>query len=315
MISVEELTKNYGPFRAVDSASFSVKAGETVGFLGPNGAGKTTTMRIMTGLFMPSSGDIKVDGYSVRTNPLEVKQRIGYLPESAPVYLDMTVQSYLKFVSEIKKVPKRQRSNQIDKVISECGLESVRTRTARKLSKGYRQRLGLAQALIGDPQVIILDEPTVGLDPTQTFEFRKLIQGLKGDRTVILSSHILPEVSMICDRVVIISKGKILAQDSPEALSQRLQSSTEFLVTIDGPEKEITSELESLSGIRDIRTVAHPVSGGIQYRIVAEEENDPRDQMVRMIIENNHRLLELSMVTAGLEDVFLNLVTEEGDTK
>ena len=312
MISVEELTKNYGPVRAVDNASFSVQAGETVGFLGPNGAGKTTTMRIMTGLFTPSSGDIKVDGYSILSNPLEVKQRIGYLPESAPVYLDMTVEGYLRFVCEIKKVPPRQRSEEIDKVVAECGLESVRTRTARKLSKGYRQRLGLAQALVGDPPVIILDEPTVGLDPTQTFEFRKLIQGLKGNRTVILSSHILPEVSMICDRVVIISKGKILAQDSPEALAQRLQSHSEFLLTVDGPEQEITADLESLQGIRDIRTVHHPVSGGVQFRVVADLENDPRDRMVRKILEKNHRLLELSVVTAGLEDVFLNLVTEEG---
>ncbi|WP_319561576.1 ABC transporter ATP-binding protein [Marispirochaeta sp.] len=312
MISVEELTKNYGPVRAVDSASFSVQAGETVGFLGPNGAGKTTTMRIMTGLFTPSSGDVKVDGYSILTNPLEVKQRIGYLPESAPVYLDMTVQGYLRFVCEIKQVPSGERSGQIDKVISECGLETVRTRTARKLSKGYRQRLGLAQALIGDPPVIILDEPTVGLDPTQTFEFRKLIQGLKGTRTVILSSHILPEVSMICDRVVIISNGKILAQDSPEALAQRLQSHSEFLVTIDGPENEVTAELETLQEIRDIQVVHHPVSGGVQFRIAADPDNDPRDKMVKMLVEKERRLLELSVHTAGLEDVFLNLVTEEG---
>jgi ABC-2 type transport system ATP-binding protein len=311
MISVEELTKNYGPVRAVDNASFSVQAGETVGFLGPNGAGKTTTMRIMTGLFTPSSGDIKVDGYSILSNPLEVKQRIGYLPESAPVYLDMTVQAYLRFVCEIKRVPPRQRAEQIDRVISECGLESVRTRTARKLSKGFRQRLGLAQALVGDPPVIILDEPTVGLDPTQTFEFRKLIQGLKGNRTVILSSHILPEVSMICDRVVIISRGKILAQDSPDALARRLQSHAEFLLTVDGPEQEITAELEALQGIRDIQTLHHPVSGGVQFRIIADPENDPRDRMVRRIVEKNLRLLELSVVTAGLEDVFLNLVTEE----
>lgn len=315
MISVEELTKNYGPVRAVDSASFSVKAGETVGFLGPNGAGKTTTMRIMTGLFTPSSGDVRVDGYSILTNPLEVKQRIGYLPESAPVYLDMTVQGYLRFVCEIKRVQSRERSRQIDRVISECGLESVRTRTARKLSKGYRQRLGLAQALIGDPPVIILDEPTVGLDPTQTFEFRKLIQGLKGNRTVILSSHILPEVSMICDRVVIISKGKILAQDSPEVLARRLQSHSEFLVTVDGPENEVAADLETIQGILDIQTVHHPVSGGIQFRVTADPEKDPRDQMVKMLVEKGRRLLELSVHTAGLEDVFLNLVTEEGSAE
>ena len=312
MISVEELTKNYGPVRAVDRASFSVKAGETVGFLGPNGAGKTTTMRIMTGLFSPSSGDIKVDGYSILSNPLEVKQRIGYLPESSPVYLDMTVEGYLRFVSEIKRVPRTRRADHIEKAIADCSLEDVRTRTARKLSKGYRQRLGLAQALIGDPPVIILDEPTVGLDPTQTFEFRKLIEGLKGDRTVILSSHILPEVSMICDRVVIISHGRIVAQDSPENLARTLHKHTEFHVTIDGPDDKIGAELTSLPGVMKVEAVGRPAAGGVQFKVFSDPSSDPREAMVKTIVGNEWKLMELSVVTADLEDVFLNLVTEEG---
>lgn len=311
MIKVDNLTKNYGPVRAVDDASFSVEEGETVGFLGPNGAGKTTTMRIMTGLFPPSSGDVSVDGYSVLDEPLEVKRRIGYLPENTPVYLDMSVESYLRFVAEIKGVPRAHRIEQIEGAIDAFGLEDMRRRTAKKLSKGYRQRLGLAQAVVGNPPVIILDEPTMGLDPSQTSEFRKLIHKLKADRTIILSSHILPEVSMICDRVVIISEGRIVAQDTLENLSRNRSSATHLLVTIDGPEDAVLSDLSHIAGIAEVEVEKRPGSGGVQYRVQSETEADPRGEIIARVADQGWKLLELQVVTAGLEEVFLNLVTEE----
>ena len=310
MISVESLTKNYGPFRAVDNASFTVERGETIGFLGPNGAGKTTTMRMMTGLFLPSSGDITLDGYSITTDPLEVKRRIGYLPESAPVYLDMTVEQYLNFVASAKGVERSVKKAQIEKAMESCSLQDMRKRTAKKLSKGYRQRLGLAQALVGDPPVIILDEPTVGLDPTQTFEFRNLIQGLKGDRTIILSSHILPEVSMICDRVVIISKGKIVAQDTPDNLSRAARNHSEFLYSVSGDTDKALKGIEQVNGVKAVGLDSKEGTSAV-IRVAANPEADPRQAINRLIVENGWDLLELSVVTAGLEDVFLNLVTKE----
>ncbi len=310
MISVESLTKNYGPFRAVDNASFSVERGETIGFLGPNGAGKTTTMRMMTGLFSPSSGDIKLDGYSITEDPLEVKRRIGYLPESAPVYLDMTVEQYLGFVANAKGVGRNSKKEQIEKAMEATSLQEMRRRTARKLSKGYRQRLGLAQALVGDPPVIILDEPTVGLDPTQTFEFRNLIQGLRGERTIILSSHILPEVSMICDRVVIISKGKIIAQDTPENLAKAAKSHSEFIYTINGEKESALKGIEAVNGVNTVN-LEDQEDGILKIRITADSKLDPRQSINRFVVEKGWDLLELSVVTAGLEDVFLNLVTRE----
>lgn len=312
MIAVENLVKDYGPVRAVDNASFSVAPGETVGFLGPNGAGKTTTMRIMTGLFPPTAGDVTVDGVSILEDPLAVKQRIGYLPENTPVYLDMTVESYLRFVAEIKGVPSARRRAQVDAAVAACALESVSRRATRKLSKGFRQRLGLAQALIGDPPVIILDEPTVGLDPTQTFEFRKLIRDLKGERTIILSTHILAEVSMICDRVVIISKGRIVAQDTPDELARNLRPVVELLVSVDGARTDVTTaRLAGLEGVASVVQEKPLESGGAQYRVRSVPDADPRQQIVTTVVAEGWQLLELVRVSAGLEEVFLNLVTEE----
>ena len=266
---------------------------------------------MMTGLFPPTSGDVSVDGYSITSNPQEVKRRIGYLPESSPVYLDMTVDVYLRFVCEVKNVPRGERINQIDKAVADCGLDEVRRKTARKLSKGFRQRLGLAQALIGDPPVIILDEPTAGLDPTQTAEFRRLILGLKGERTVILSSHILPEVSMLCDRVVIIARGRILAQDSPENLARTLSRADEFLADIAGPEDSVQRHLRMLEGVESVELLRRPATGLAQYRIVPSIDADPREEMIRLLVRENWKLLELHAARAGLEEVFLNLVTDE----
>lgn len=317
MVEVQGVTKRYGPVVAVQDATFSVAAGETVGFLGPNGAGKTTTMRIMTGLFPPSSGDVRVAGFSIATDPLEVKRRVGYLPENTPVYQDMRVNRYLRFVAEIKGVPSGQRAAQIETAVESCGLREMYKRSIRALSKGYRQRVGLAQALIGDPAVIILDEPTSGLDPTQTFEFRNLVRGMKGQRTIILSTHILPEVSAVCDRVVIIAKGRIVAQDTPEALARSLTQVMEFVVTLEAEPQAALRLLEAVDGVAtavidQAAQSARPDAGGtVRIRVTSTPHADPRGAITRAVVNAGWNITELNVVAAGLEEVFLNLVTQE----
>lgn len=220
VIEVDHLVKRYGDFEAVQNISFQVHKGEIVGFLGPNGAGKSTTMRILTGYLPLTNGQVKIAGSDIEKNPRDVKRRIGYMPEVPPLYLDMTVREYLMFVARIKGVPSKQRRAQVEKVMTQCAIGDMQNRVMSKLSKGYRQRVGLAQALVNDPDVLILDEPTAGLDPTQIIEIRKLIKSLAGQRTIILSTHILPEVAMTCDRAIIIHHGKIVADDSIESLSK-----------------------------------------------------------------------------------------------
>ncbi|MGW8321414.1 MAG: ABC transporter ATP-binding protein [Thermodesulfobacteriota bacterium] len=229
MIKVEGLTKRYGDVTAIEDLSFQVEKGEIVGFLGPNGAGKTTTMRIITGFLSSTDGTVSVSGQDIFEKPMEVKKRIGYLPEQPPLYADMTVAGYLKFVAKIKGVPRSARADAIDRMVERCGLKDVRKKIIGKLSKGYRQRVGLAQAMIHDPQVLILDEPTIGLDPKQIIEIRELVKSLAGDQTIILSTHILPEVTMICQRCLIIDRGRIVADDSLEALTAQGSLESVFL--------------------------------------------------------------------------------------
>jgi len=229
MIKVEGLTKRYGDVTAIEDLSFQVEKGEIVGFLGPNGAGKTTTMRIITGFLASTDGTVSVSGQDIFEKPMEVKKRIGYLPEQPPLYADMTVAGYLKFVAKIKGVPRSTRADAIDRMVERCGLKDVRKKIIGKLSKGYRQRVGLAQAMIHDPQVLILDEPTIGLDPKQIIEIRELVKSLAGDQTIILSTHILPEVTMICQRCLIIDRGRIVADDSLEALTAEGSLESVFL--------------------------------------------------------------------------------------
>jgi ABC-2 type transport system ATP-binding protein len=229
MIKVEGLTKRYGDVTAIEDLSFQVEKGEIVGFLGPNGAGKTTTMRIITGFLASTDGTVSVSGQDIFEKPMEVKKRIGYLPEQPPLYADMTVVGYLKFVAKIKGVPRSTRAAAMDRVVERCGLKDVRKKIIGKLSKGYRQRVGLAQAMIHDPQVLILDEPTIGLDPKQIIEIRELVKSLAGDQTIILSTHILPEVTMICQRCLIIDRGRIVADDSLEALTAQGSLESVFL--------------------------------------------------------------------------------------
>ena len=314
MISVEALVKYYGPKLAVDNASFAVKAGETVGLLGPNGAGKTTMIRIITGLFPPSSGQVRIDGLSIIEQPLEFKRRIGYLPEMSPVYLDMPVERYLRFVAEMKGIPRGRWIEHVEEVVESCGLKDVLGRLAGRLSKGYRQRLGLAQALLNNPPVIVLDEPTIGLDPAQTFEFRRLIRGLKGERTILLSTHVLPEVSMICDRLIIMNKGRIIAQDSPDGLEKRLRKRTDLIVGVDGPDKAVREKLSGIRGVRNVTTMKTDPHHGTHYCLESDPDTDPRQEVVGIVVAHGWKLLELSPVRMGLEEVFMNLVTEEEST-
>src|SRR5437867_6538807 len=249
MIEVQGLTKRYGPTVAVSEVSFEVRKGEVLGFLGPNGAGKTTTMRVITGYLPPSAGKVRVAGVDVVEEPLEAKQHTGYLPENPPVYPDMTVVEYLAFVARIKGLPRGEVKKRVDEVNEKCAITDVRERQIGKLSKGYRQRVGLAQALIHNPDVLILDEPTAGLDPKQIIETRELIRGFAGQHTVVLSTHILPEVSKTCQRVVIINKGRVVAIDTPDNLTHRLQGYETVLITAEGPAEEIRERLQRVSGV------------------------------------------------------------------
>src|SRR5947209_1015435 len=260
MIEVQDLTKRYGPTVAVSGVSFEAQKGEVLGFLGPNGAGKTTTMRVITGYLPPSSGKVRVAGYDVVEEPLEAKRRTGYLPELPPVYPDMTVVEYLAFVARIKGVPRREIKKRIAETSERVAITDVQARQIGQLSKGYRQRVGLAQALIHNPEVLVLDEPTAGLDPKQIIETRELIKNLAGQHTVVLSTHILPEVSRTCQRVVVINTGKVVAEGSPDELTRRLQGFETIVVTAEGPEKEIKEKLERVQGVNLVEE--HEVSDG-----------------------------------------------------
>lgn len=310
MIEVEHLTKIYGNVKGVEDLTFSVKDGEILGFLGPNGAGKTTTMRIITGYIPPTSGTVRVSGYDVFEETMEVKKRVGYLPENPPLYRDMTVAGYLNFVAELKGVPKSRRRDAVEKVVAMTGVEGVYGRLIENISKGYKQRVGLAQALIGDPEVLVLDEPTVGLDPKQIIEIRKLIQSFGKAHTVILSSHILPEVQAICERVVIINKGRLVAIDTPEGLSSKIRNSRQLLVRIKGPEARVRAILEGMEGINAV-SVEERKEGENLYRLETGLATDVRERLFYAMAEERYPILELRSMDLSLEEVFLELTTEE----
>jgi ABC-2 type transport system ATP-binding protein len=313
MIEVQGLTKVYGNKAAVDNLTFSVEQGEVVGFLGPNGAGKTTTMRVLSCFMPPTSGSAKVAGYDIHADSIEVRRRIGYLPEHVPLYTELTVTQYLNFVAEAKAVPRVQRRQKVGEVIERCLLHDVRGRIINTLSKGYRQRVGLAQALLGDPPVLILDEPTIGLDPKQIIEIRNLIRQMQGERTVLLSTHILPEVSVVCQRVIIINEGRIVAVDTPENLTRRLQRSTQVLLQVEGPPDQVTGRLREMAGILRVEMKD---GGGVLGRYVVETEKDCdlRRELAHVVCSSGWGLLELRPVDMSLEDVFIRLVTEEQDS-
>ena len=313
MIEVEHLSKVFNGRKAVDDVSFYVGKGEVLGFLGPNGAGKTTTMRILT-CYMPSTeGTARIAGYDVFEESLEVRKRIGYLPENPPIYPEMTVDSYLGFVAKIKGTPSGQRKAQVDKVVEECSLGDVRRRIVGKLSKGYKQRVGLAQALLKDPEVLILDEPTIGLDPKQIHEVRTLIKSLASTRTVILSTHILPEVSMTCNRVVIINKGKVVAMDTPEGLAAQMKGAERIALIVDGPPDAIREKIQAIEGVISIQATDENDGKPSSFTVECRLDTDLRPVLASTIVTQGWGLLEIRGVSLSLEDVFINLTTEESD--
>ncbi len=310
MIQVEKLTKSYGSYQALKEITFSVKKGEILGFLGPNGAGKTTTMRILTCFFPATSGKATVAGFDVFEEPHEVRKRIGYLPESVPLYKDMIVTDYLSFVAGIKGVAGRDVKKRVDIVMDECGLTHMSHKLISELSKGYRQRVGLAQALVNEPEVLILDEPTAGLDPKQIIDIRKLIKGLAGKRTIILSTHILPEVSMTCQRVIIINEGKVIAVDTPQNLTSNIQGAGRITVKVDGPWQEVAKGLSGITGISRVDRKEGD-NGVSEFIIDTAKGLDVRKDIAPLIVKNGWGLLELKPVEMSLEDIFVKLVTKE----
>ncbi|HEU0167621.1 MAG TPA: ABC transporter ATP-binding protein [Chloroflexota bacterium] len=309
MIEVQNLVKTYADKAAVKDVTFSVKPGEILGFLGPNGAGKTTTMRILTGYMPATSGTARVAGYDVFSDSIEVRKRIGYLPENVPLYLEMPVESYLTFVARLKGLPSKRIPERLDYVLDVCHISDVRERLIGKLSKGYRQRVGLAQALIHDPEVLILDEPTVGLDPKQINETRQLIRSLGGQHTVILSTHILPEVSMTCGRVVIISDGRVAAEDTPENLTRRLQGTDRIAVEAKAPRQELLNALKMVPGVTHVS--AEDVDGHVRAEVEGTGKRDIRADLASAVVGKGWPLLELRSASMSLEEIFLQLTTRE----
>jgi ABC-2 type transport system ATP-binding protein len=311
LIEVEDLTKSFGSVTAVDHVSFTVKKGEILGFLGPNGAGKTTTMRILTGFMPATSGTARVGGFDVFADSLEVRRRIGYLPEVPPVYPDMSVETYLDFVARIKNVPAERRGDRVADAMKKANIEDKRSELIKRLSRGYRQRVGLAQALVHDPDVIILDEPTVGLDPKQIIEVRHLIKGLAGTHTIILSTHILPEVSMTCDRVVIINKGRIVAVDTPQNLTTQLKGGQKIRLEVKAPEKDLRELLAQIPGASRVQVEPPRGDGHVLATVEAATGKDIRSQIAAKVVEKGWTLFELRGVSLSLEEIFLQLTTDD----
>lgn len=310
MIEVQGLTKRYGSKVAVDDISFTVNEGEILGFLGPNGAGKSTTMNILTGYLSSDIGSVKIGDSDILDDPMEAKRKIGYLPENPPLYLDMTVKEYLDFVYDLKKV-KIPRKRHITEICELVKITDVYNRIIKNLSKGYKQRVGLAQALIGNPNVLILDEPTVGLDPKQIIEIRNLIKKLGKKHTVILSSHILPEVQAVCDRVIIINRGKIVADDTAENLSANMSDDHRHLVTIEGPENEVYKTLSTIPGMKEVTTLGNRGNGMFEYSLEAKEGVDIRKELFKRMAGRNWPIMALKSTELTLEDIFLKLVSSD----
>ena len=309
MIQANDLTHYYGPYPAIQDVSFGVKKGEILGFLGPNGAGKTTTMRILTGYLPPSRGKVSLGGYDVVEKSLEIRKRVGYLPETVPLYTDMSVTGYLKYLGTLRGMSPGRIKTRLDDVIGVCHLEDYRKTQIGKLSKGFRQRVGIAQAILHEPEVLVLDEPTIGIDPIQVVETRRLIQDLGRDQTVVLSSHILPEVSMICERVLIINEGRIVAEDTPQNLAENLQGVEHLEVEVGGPMAEVLPALQKIHGVTEV--THRNVQGRHTYTISAQQGQDLRDEISRAVVSNGWSLRSLQMVGMSLEDIFLRLTTQE----
>ena len=310
MIEVENLTKYYGDFPAISDVSFTVDKGEILGFLGPNGAGKTTTMKILTGYMPPTDGVARIAGYDVVSQSLDARRRMGYLPETVPLYTDMTVRGYLGFMGSIRGMSRDRIRRRIGDVVDICRLGEYTDTLIGKLSKGFRQRVGIAQAILHEPDILILDEPTIGIDPIQVVETRQLIKDLGREHTVIISTHILPEVSVICQRVVIIHEGEIVAVDSPETLADRLQASAQVVVDVRGPKEKVTAALKGIDGVQSVTMT--PLEGSTaSYTVTSLRDEDVREEVARQVVQQGWGLLRQGSISMTLEQIFLRLTTEE----
>ena len=315
MIQVENITKKYGSFTAVENINFEIEEGEIVGFLGPNGAGKSTTMNMITGFIEPTSGKIIVDGYDISKKPRKAKRQIGYMPEGVPLYSDLTVKEFVTYMAELKGVPRKEKKEKVQKAINETGLTDVQNKLTRNLSRGYKQRVSMAGALVSNPKVIILDEPTVGLDPKQVTEIRALIKELGKEHTVILSSHILSEVSQICNRVIIINNGKIIAVDTPENLEKKVIKDNSVYVTVEDNDNKIETVKEKLPEVKEIKLVTENEDKTKKYIISAEKDVDLRKSIFNTFAKEGITIFEMKQADATLEDAFMQLISSEKDKK
>lgn len=311
MIEVTNLTKKYGQHTAVNDISFTVDDGEIVGFLGPNGAGKSTTMNMITGYISSTDGTVKVDGYDILEQPEQAKKRIGYLPELPPLYLDMSVEEYLTFVADLNGVKKSEKKKEVETVMEITKITDMRKRLIKNLSKGYKQRVGLSQALIGNPDVLILDEPTVGLDPKQIIEIRSVIKNLGKKHTIILSSHILSEVSAVCDRVIIINNGKIVASDTPENLSKRITQSNCLNLRIKGNKQNIISALKSIDNVDNVKFKSVIENDTIDVLVEGKENTDIREDVFNTMAKHNYPILNMTSMDLTLEEIFLQVTKDD----
>ena len=313
MIEVKNITKKYGSFTAVDNISFKIEEGEIIGLLGPNGAGKSTTMNMITGYIEPTEGEIKVEGYDISKKPKKAKAQIGYMPEGVPLYSDLTVKEFVTYMAELKKVDRKTRKEKVEKIIEQTGLKDVEKKLTRNLSRGYKQRVSMAGALVGEPKILILDEPTVGLDPKQITEIRALIKELGKTHTIILSSHILSEVSQICNKVIIINKGKIVAIDTPENLEKKVSNNNTTYVTVEDTENKIETMKEKIPEIKDIKLIKENEDGTKQYVLESDKDVDLRKIVFNDFAKENITIFEMKKADTTLEDAFMKLI--EGGEK
>ena len=313
MIEVKNITKKYGSTTAVDNITFNINEGEIIGLLGPNGAGKSTTMNMITGYIEPTEGEIIINGNNISKKPQKAKRQIGYMPEGVPLYSDLTVKEFVTYMAELKKVEKKTRKEKVEKIIEQTGLKDVENKLTRNLSRGYKQRVSMAGALVGEPQILILDEPTVGLDPKQITEIRALIKELGKTHTVILSSHILSEVSQICNKVIIINKGKIVAVDTPENLEKRVTNNNVTYVTVEDTENKMNTIKDKIEQIKEIKLIKENEDGTKQYSLESEKDGDLRKIIFTEFARENITIFEMKQADSTLEDAFMKLI--EGGEK
>ena len=313
MIEVKNITKKYGSFTAVDNISFEIEEGEIIGLLGPNGAGKSTTMNMITGYIEPTEGKISIEGFDISRKPKKAKSQIGYMPEGVPLYSDLTVKEFVTYMAEIKKVDRKTRKEKVEKIIEQTGLKDVEKKLTRNLSRGYKQRVSMAGALVGEPKILILDEPTVGLDPKQITEIRALIKELGKTHTIILSSHILSEVSQICNKVIIINKGKIVAIDTPENLEKKVASNNTTYVTVEDTENKMETIKETIPEIKEIKLIKENEDGTKQYALESDKDVDLRKIVFNEFAKENITIFEMKKADTTLEDAFMKLI--EGGEK